>query len=135
MYKQEEANDESIYDSDSWYNEENRVVDAIRSNTAIAVYDTSVKDNMIGGWQKITNERNKVLASDYIGSNQWHQNVPASAESLIILNLAKYIDKAAINLPTESIKIYTDYLKGKKVFNNNTIKNFTMHNCRIFIFI
>ena len=69
MYKQEEANDESIYDSDSWYNEENRVVDAIRSNTAIAVYDASVKDNIIGGWQKITNERNKVLASDYIGSN------------------------------------------------------------------
>ena len=69
MYKQEEANDESIYNSDSWYNKENRVVDAIRSNTAIAVYDASVKDNIIGGWQKITNERNKVLASDYIGSN------------------------------------------------------------------
>ena len=44
------TNNESSYESNSWYNKENRVVDTIRSNTTIAVCDASVKDNMIGGW-------------------------------------------------------------------------------------
>ena len=81
---------------------------------AIAACDALVKDNMIGKWWKIANKRNEVLASDYIGSNQWHQNVPASAESLIILDLAKYIYEAVRNILNGSIKIYIDHLKGKR---------------------
>jgi len=50
MYKQEEDDDESSYDSDNWYNKENRVVDAIRSNIVIAVCNALVKDNIIGRW-------------------------------------------------------------------------------------
>ena len=114
MYKQEEADDKSSNNSDNQYNEENRVVDAIRSNMAIAVCDTLVKDNMMGRWQKIINKRNEVLTSDYIRLNQWNQNIPASAESLIILDLAKYIYKVARNIPNRLIKIYIDHLKGKR---------------------
>ena len=72
---------------------------------------------MMGGQQKITNNQNEILASNYLVLSDWTLNILASVKSLILLDLVRYIYEAAKNIIRESLLIYTDYLKGTRFLN------------------
>ena len=90
-----EYEDDSYCSSEDWYNNKNRVVQGILDEKAIAICDASVKGHI-------------TLASDYIASNYWSDNVLASAESLVLVNLMYFIYNIAKNVMRGLITIYTD---------------------------
>jgi len=61
--------DESKSKDESYYNEENIVVQQIIENKAIAVYNNAVDDNSIARYWKISNNHNNTIIEDYIRTN------------------------------------------------------------------
>ena len=86
----------------------------------------------MGGWQRIVNKHNKILASDYIASEYWSDNVPALAESLVFVNLMYFIYNIVKNMTRGLITIYTDQRRVQK-FIRNEIKNIRVHTSGVII--